>query len=573
MKKRLIALALCATLMVSVMSGCSKTEDKNTDTTNQVTSQPTVTGTTDKEDTTTGETTETTEPVDFKDTGLSSIFPLKEKVTLTYYIKANSAMSATMETYEDVEYFKKLEELTNVHIEWNHNTSDESFALMLASGKLPDLINWPLGNAAGGVVSLLEDEVILDLTEYLPEYAPNYYSWMQANPEEDKAYKLDDGTYYQFINFNGDLENQDILYFKILGPQIRQDWLDQLGMSMPTTTDELYDVLVAFKNNDMNGNGDTTDEIPYAIVGGDKGLAETMYTLAGSFGTTGDFNLSNGEIVFGPTTDNYKQFLQYMKKLYDEGLINSDFAVNGDALNFILQDKAGFTIGSMGSALIASHELLKTTNPDYNYVSVPWLIGPDGYQSGSGSDFNTNPRATAVTTACENPEIAIAWLDYAYSYAGSVNSTFGIEGESYEYVDGYPTVIDAVKQNNNGWSEEQSMARWMLGSINYPNARDFRFYEQINLNEDYKVDIQNNWSLAKSDLALPPIVMTTDETTTYSNIMADIKTYVSEVSLKFILGQMDLDTEWDTYVANVQSMNIDDAKACKQAAYDRYQNR
>ncbi len=560
MKKRLLAIGICTVLMASVFSGCSSKGDKNTD--NNV-----------KTDVTNNDDIKpSTENVNPKETGLSSMFPLKEKVTLTYYIRQNGAMSATMESYADVEFFKKLEELTNVHIEWNHNTSDENFALMLASGELPDMINWNLGRAAGGVQALLEDGLIMDLTKLMPQYAPNYYRWMQENPEEDKAFKLDDGTYYQFANFNVNWDDMDIVYFKILGPQIRQDWLNKVGLSMPTNTDELYNVLTAFKNQDVNGNGDPNDEVPFVITGGGKGLSETMYSLAGSFGTREDFHLADGKIVYGPTTDNYKKFLTYMKKLYSEGLINADFAVNGDAFNLVLQDKGGFAFNSMGSGLIANHELLKEQNPDYDYVSVPWLIGPDGYQSNT-IDNNVNPRGTAITTSCKNPEIALAWLDYAYSYAGSLDSTFGIEGKSYEFINDYPTIKDEVKQNNKGWSEEQSIARWMLGPINYPNARDYRFYEQINLNEDYKVEIQNNWNLAKEEITMPPIVLTTEESTIYSGIMADISTYVSECSLKFIIGQMDIEKDWDSYVANIMKMNLEKAQECKESAYVRYQSR
>lgn len=508
--------------------------------------------------------------VDPREEGLSSIFPLKEPVTLSYYIQANTAMTATMETYADVEFFKELEKQTNVHIEWIHNTNDENFALMVASGELPDLINWKLGTAAGGAAALLDDDVIMDLTEMLPQYAPNYYAWLKANPEEDKAWKMDDGRYYQFVNFNADWDNVDMISFSILGPQIRQDWLDKVGMDMPETTDELYEVLKAFKEQDVNGNGDPNDEIPMIVTGGEeKALSETLYSLAGSFGAINDFQLLDGKVTYGPTTDNFREFLKYVNKLYSEGLINTDFAVNKDAFNLVLQERGGFAINAMGSGVVATHDLLKGKNPEYNYVSVPWLKGPEGYQSLTINDLQ-NPRGTAVTTACKNPEIALAWLDYAYSYAGSMASTYGIEGKSYEFVDGRPTIMEEVKQNDKGWSEEQSMSRWMLGSINYPNARDKYFYEQINLNEDYKVDIQENWGKAKRDIILPPLVLNSEEQEIYSSIMSDITTYVSETNLQFITGEKDIETQWDEYAQNVENMNIKEALVCKQAAYDRY---
>ena len=560
MKKKVFVLVLCMQIVVSSLAGCSN--KKSIDTNNAATITPSEEQTLEL----------TKEAIDPKEAGLSSIFPLKEKITLTYYIKENDAMAATMETYGDVEYFKELEKKTNVHIEWNHNTSDESFALMIAGGELPDLINWPLSSAAGGVQALLDDDVILDLTEMVPKYAPNYYAWLQANPEVDKSFRLDDGTYYQLGSFNADWDTMDMTYFSILGPQIRQDWLVNLGLEMPKTTDELYEVLTAFKNNDCNNNGDPNDEIPYVITGGEQGLGETMYSLAGSFGTRKDFYMQDGEIVFGPITDNYKKYLTYMNKLYTEGLINSDFAVNQDAFNFILQDIGGFTINAMGSGVVAGHDLLKTKNSAYNYVSTPWLIGPDGDQC-TVSDHGGTGRTTAITTSCKYPEIALEWLDYAYSYEGSLNSTFGVEGKSYEIIDDYPTIIEEVKQNDKGWGEEESMCRWMLGSVNYPNARDFRFYEQVNLNEDYKRDIQTNWSVGTDNITMPPLVFSTEEASTYSQIMADVNTYVGECSLKFIIGQMDFEEDWDTYVQNTENMSLEEAGACKLAAFERYQSR
>lgn len=552
MNKRVMAFVLCTVLVLSCIGGCSK---KGKSTVNQEALNQTVSAD-QMEDLVSGDG--------------ESEFPIsKEPITLTYYMKMNDAMGATMESYADVEYFKELEKKTNIHIEWNHNANEDTFALMIASGNLPDLINWPLGRVAGGVQSLLEDNVILDLTELIPKYAPNYYSWLQANPEKDKDFKLDNGTYYQFVNFNVDWKTKKMVHFRILGPQIRQDWLDAINMNMPATTDELYKVLCAFRDNDVNGDGDITDEIPYVIS---SDLGNNLYPLAGSFGTRNDFQLLDGKIVYGPTSDNYKKFLIYMNKLYTEDLINTDFAVNADAQNMILQNKAGFTIGSMGSSLIASHEALLKQNPDYNFISVPWLIGPDGYQSFT-QDTNVNSRATAVTSACEHVEEAMKWLDYAYSEEGSLNSTFGIEGKSYELVNGYPTVMDAVKQNDKGWSEEQSISRWMMGAVNYPHAKDSRFYEQFNLNEDYKRDIQTNWDKAKTDITMPPAVFTTEEASDYSNVMSDIKTYVDECSLKFITGDMSLDTDWDTFAANVESMGISKALALKQAAYERFLQR
>lgn len=491
---------------------------------------------------------------------------VEEPLELSYYIRINDAMSATMETYADVEFIKMLEEKTNIHIKWDHNTSDESFSMMIASGVYPDMINWVLNNAAGGVQTLLDDGVIMDLTELIPQYAPNYWTWLEKNPEElKKPYQMEDGRLFQFIALMGDPDSQEMADYKTLGPQIRKDWLDKVGKEIPTTTDELYEVLIRFRDEDVNENGDAADEVPFVVA---KGM-EALNAIAGSFGTRPDFHMDGDELVYGPMTDQFRKFLEYAHKLYAEGLINTDFAVNADALMLITQNKAGFTIASMASCLIANHEALKLQDESYEYVSVPWLIGPDGRQS-SMSNKGSNPRATAVTTSCKNPQAAVRWLDYAYSPQGAVEATFGIEGKSFEYRDGYPTILEAVRTNNKGWSEEQSISRWMLGAINYPMARDYRFYEQMNLDQPYKVDIQTNWKLAKDDTVVPPATMSTEEAAVYSGVVNDIKTFVDTSYQEFLIGEKSVEQDWDAYVQTIQEMGIQKALDSRGAAIDRY---
>lgn len=180
MKKRLIALLMC-TLMILGSMACSNGETSQNDSSAAETSKA-------EEQSTADSAGDASQAEDSQAEVSGEVtYPLTdEPIELSYYIKINGAMSATMETYADVEFFKYLEELTNVQIQWDHNTSDETFSMMIASGEYPDMINWNLGNAAGGVPALLEDEVILDLTELMPQYAPAYYEWMQANPEENK---------------------------------------------------------------------------------------------------------------------------------------------------------------------------------------------------------------------------------------------------------------------------------------------------------------------------------------------------------------------------------------------------
>ena len=131
-----------------------------------------------------------------------------------------------------------------------------------------------------------------------------------------------------------------------------------------------------------------------------------------------------------------------------------------------------------------------------------------------------------------------------------------------------------MKTTNDAWNVEENRCRWMVGSINYPCIRDIRFYEQMNLVEDYQKEIQANWGPQKEEYGtgMPGVVLTAEENDEFSDIMADVKTYVSECTLKFIRNEMSLD-EWDSFTDNIEKMNIGKALEIQQAAVDRFNSR
>ena len=106
----------------------------------------------------------------------------------------------------------------------------------------------------------------------------------------------------------------------------------------------------------------------------------------------------------------------------------------------------------------------------------------------------------------------------------------------------------------------------MLGAINYPMARDYRFYEQMNLDQPYKVDIQTNWKLAKDDTVVPPATMSTEEAAVYSGVVSDIKTFVDTSYQEFLIGEKSIETDWDAYVQTIRDM---DSRGAAIARYNK----
>ena len=170
------------------------------------------------------------------------------------------------QTRADLLPYKRAEELTGCKVEWTSPTNSartEQFNLMIASGNYPDLIVNYWNSATDGAKQYAEDGVIVPISDYL-DYMPNLKKFIEENPEVAKQFTEADGTIYYAPSIRKDPELRTYV-----GPTIRKDWLDKLGLSMPTNTDELYEVLKAFKTQDPNGNGEA-DEIPFAGIGGDS---------------------------------------------------------------------------------------------------------------------------------------------------------------------------------------------------------------------------------------------------------------------------------------------------------------
>jgi putative aldouronate transport system substrate-binding protein len=500
-------------------------------------------------------------------------FPLfPQKTTLKYFVTINGAMSATMRDYNGVAFFQKLEEASNVHIEWIHPASgsagNEQFAIMVASNDLPDLINWPFGNARGGAEALLRDRVILPISQQdAYAYLPNYMALVDANEPFKQSTLLDDGTFFQLVSFNYDWDLPGITEFQIKGPYIRMDWVRKVGKQTPTTLDEFHDVLLAIKNSNVNGKG-VGAVVPFVV---DRNL-EAIRALAGLFGTRwGDPHMQNGKVVYGPMTENYKTYVETMALWYREGLINADFPVVDNVGALILSSDAASTLGSMGSGLTMGRTALLASDPSSDLDSIPYPKGPYGHQS-LVDDVWRNPRATAITSANRHPVETMKWLNYFYTYQGSIDSTFGVVGESYNMVNGKPILSDAVMRPTNGYNQEEATARYNLGPINFPYARHIEFYRQVNLVTEQQQRIQTNWKTGTRDILLPPITLSPDESTSYSNLMSDIKTYVDEMTVRFIVGQVPL-TRYSEFVQSIRNMNIDRAVAIYQTAVDRYNAR
>jgi putative aldouronate transport system substrate-binding protein len=168
------------------------------------------------------------------------------------------------------------------------------------------------------------------------------------------------------------------------------------------------------------------------------------------------------------------------------------------------------------------------------------------------------------------PEI-VKWLDYAYGPEGHMLFNFGVEGLSYNMVNGFPQYTDLVMKNPQGLPLAQSMAQHFRSNFAGPFIQDARYFTQYaNLPEQQ--DSIKVWGVPTSEKLLPPITPTQEESKKNASIMNDVNTFMNEAMLKIVTGQQPV-SSWDDVVKQLKAMGIEDAVKVQQAALDRYNAR
>lgn len=323
------------------------------------------------------------------------------------------------------QFTKTYSEMTNMDIKFDLVTDDamsQRKTLALQSGNLPDIFARGCKITDQDVQQYSAEGVFVEITkDMLKKYAPNIYKfyddynlWDLVKATDGKMYSLAGGTQ----DFNYD---QHYLW-------INKTWLDKLGLPVPQTMKDFYNVLKAFKEKDPNGNGQA-DEVPYAT-----------WTSGGFFTqpwgvSPGIFVAPNGKVTYGGATENLKKCADFWSKVYKENLVDKNTIDNwaGDNAAFktlISSGKVGAFFWGWPSQL--SNELLQ------QYVICPWPTS--GEDNGEYYPVYTNvmnnfyPDAFFITKACKNVPAALRFLDYLYTNDGYMLGCYGTPGYLYTKV-------------------------------------------------------------------------------------------------------------------------------------------
>ena len=458
------------------------------------------------------------------------------------------------------EVWKTIEEKTNIRLEsiisQSNSNETEAFNLMLSSNDLADIICY---SKVADVEKLGQDGGMLALNDLIDQYAPHIKAYMESHPKfKQFATSLDGNIYF----IPKDMTTLSCEYW-----WIRADWLDKLGLEVPTNVDELYDVLTAFRNEDPNGNG-LKDEIPLFDRAGWKMPDEYLYLWDSST----QFFFRDGKAIFEPLTDNYKYAVSQFVKWYSEGLVDPEIFTRGPKSRDVLYsaDNGGL-----------SHDWVSSSN--YNdTISVPGFevkaIAPPADQNGVVKERTVRCPAMGwgISSACKDPVAVIKLFDYIFTDEGSDLLNWGIEGKSYEVM---PDGSKRFMVENCGDLPPVGFMR-TLGAIYRVGFSQTGAYEAATRNEagNYAVDLyESHPEWYTEALALPPysdglldLKIFPEDLGRYKKIMNSIDPYVKEKFQSWVLGTSSLEADYDGFIAELHKRGIDEATAIVQKAYDRF---
>ncbi|MCI8462328.1 MAG: extracellular solute-binding protein [Lachnospiraceae bacterium] len=486
-------------------------------------------------------------------------FPLEEPYEIDVFVCSGDASY----NFEDTVIFKHMEEMTNVKMNvTNVGLSEllEKRNSLLQTGDYPDVFIKSSFNT-GDLYEYGSEEILIPLEDLMAQYAPNYCALM----DERDAWAVTtsaDGHTYGFSEVN-------VLNINSCYMFINEQWLKNLGLDMPTDRESFYEVLKAFKEQDADGDGDPNNEIPW-IAPSDLRMLENIFQYMGvNYSSSWDTMALSGDmnsIEFYPATEEYKEILAYLKKLYGEGLLYKD--------SWITTCDQQRAMAQTGTSIGVFAEWAPVLTMGYekgvNEKVLEYTLMPAWEGGGFCSAIGINPSAFSITDKCERPEVMVAWVDYLYSQEGAMIAGYGYEGKHYEVIDGH------VKAFTESEDYGQNMSHVSInmggGSVSPVNAAGI-LPAYVDPEEDaasYKFNMDKEKAMQQYFAPWPTLIMTEEETEQNGTISADVEAYSRSYRADVITGVKDLDATWDEYISTLEGMKVRDMEANYNAAYDRY---
>lgn len=486
----------------------------------------------------------------------------EEQKTLTVAWTQHPVVSSYGD-WSETPFIKAWQEQTGVKLDM---IQPADYSVYFASGNYADIIyydNWD--NYPGGASKAIEDGIIIPLEDKIEEYAPDYWAVLNSNEKWLKQCTTPDGHIYGF-NFI----RSDRSLLTVNGLVIRTDWLDELGLEMPETADDLYDVLVAFRDQ----KGAT---VPMSFKSWWLSVALEQGAFSSAFGLPrASYYQVDGKVHYGYAEENYKGLMEYFHKLYEEKLFDRSFLTLDDATTHsnMLNGISGASMlaggGGIGVLLTSAENSGDTT---FNLGGVPSLVANKGDRAMAGNYIGDIPgNAVVISTGCKDVETAMKFLNWGYTEAGNTLMNFGIEGKSFTMVDGNETYTDLITHNPDGLTMQQALSQYALSWDGGPFVQSPKYIEQY-WGRPQQQQALKAWTDNDAEYyVMPSISVPSELSDEYSAIYSEVNTFVQEQTVAFITGERSLD-EFDSYLDTLKQLNIDRMIEIYQIALDEFNAR
>jgi len=481
-----------------------------------------------------------------------------------------------------------IEEAFNVDLEFIEYPSADAQAklsvVMASSGKLPDIINFGLDYVTEN--NYATRGLLLPLNEYFenPEMTKNLDSRLDAEAKAQllNAVKMPDGNIYGLPTYDNAIWGA--APYRVW---LNKEWLDNLGLDVPTTTEDFRDVMAAFMTDDPNGNG-LNDEV--GMLGFPNGYGSDVTTfLLNSFiyadPAMNYFGVENGEIYAAFVKDEFRDGLEYIHGLVEEGLIyEGSFTQDQTQMRAIINQEGDYAVSAVAAGS-AGHWSGVSANPNLpKMMQLEPLTGPEGVSftpTNEASMYN----CWYITKDCEYPELAFAIGEHFYDLETSLTQRYGIKEQDW--------TTDPVKMDNYLFEYEafgydrifavMRDAAWTeINNVNWRSStpkifgRDLDMSWAIETKENvangvtivFRPDHYERYAHHMAEEIIGKLNYTVEEAEVISDIAATINAYVKEAITAFVTGNRDL-AEWDSFVAEVNEMGLETYISTMQSAYDR----
>ena len=488
-------------------------------------------------------------------TNPGNVLPIvTEPVTLT--IAKERHMLDTTKSYNEKASFKNITEETGLTLEFVElaaGTAAEKVPLMLAGGDMPDVF-WALLSDA----QILQNTTqLVPLEGMLEDFAPNSLKTYEELGTDWRTIAIapDDHMYGMLSRYESLYENTGD------GIQIiNKKWLEAVNKEVPTTLDEYYEVLKAFKEQDPNGNGQA-DEIPYcfaedmwcASITNDIG----MWGIGNGYGdTNSNFHIRDGKVSGTVNTPEYREYLEFFHKLYAEGLIDAEgFSQNTEVFSNKIKNNQVGTYYSWTALEYLSSEQEK------DWVVLPTIAAKEGVQPVANGEIDRstiNKNGWVITTQCDHPEAALRLWDYLARDAESkMTVAMGEKGTLWdEYPEGGYYFV--VPENTTPEYTFEHM-KYTLGTVNnHPLVtkaetpkNDGEISPAAALRDQMVAAVDKDY-VPKSG-QLPQSYVSPEAIDERAFIETDLKSYIKQFRSQAIMDGFD-DAAWDAYCKRLDDL-------------------